>query len=308
MRRFPEWLRRGIPTGSTYPTREVLGELGLNTVCESALCPNRFECFSRRTATFMILGNVCTRRCGFCAISVGRPKPVEEDEPLRVAQAAAKLGLRHVVVTSVARDDLKDEGADAFHQTICAVRDHLPDATVEVLTPDFHGRADLIEHVCDAHPTVYNHNVETVERLNPNIRPQARYARSLQVLRHVKSYDPRILVKSGLMLGLGERLDEVRATLCDLRASGCDLVTIGQYLKPSIGGVHGRKTLLEMEAFVPPEIFLELENEARNLGFLEVYSGPYVRSSYHAGETYQNASLRRHGAPEAIHSSHPRMF
>ena len=279
MRRFPEWLRREIPSGSTYATREVLDEFQLNTVCESALCPNRVECFSRSTATFMILGNICTRRCGFCAIPVGRPQLVEEDEPVRVARAAVKLGLHHIVITSVARDDLRDEGANAFHQTICAIRNFLPEATIEVLTPDFHGRHTLIEHVCDAHPTVYNHNIETVERLNLRVRPQARYTRSLQVLEHVKSYDPTILVKSGLMLGLGESLDEVRCTLHDLRSAGCDIVTIGQYLKPKEGK-------LEMEEFVAPEIFTALEEEARTMGFREAYSGPYVRSSYHAGEVY----------------------
>ncbi len=282
MRRFPEWLRREIPTGSTYVTHETLAEFDLNTVCESALCPNRVECFSRRTATFMILGDICTRRCGFCAISVGKPREVEEDEPLRVAKAAVKLGLRHVVVTSVARDDLKDEGAGAFHNTIHAIRELLPEATIEVLTPDFHAKAFLIEHVCNAHPTVYNHNVETVERLTPRVRPQARYARSLQVLEYVKSYDPSIVTKSGLMLGLGEKLEEVKATLCDLKSAGCEIVTIGQYLKP-------REGKLEMEEFVSPKVFALLEEEGRKLGFREVYSGPYVRSSYHAGEAYERS-------------------
>ena len=282
MRRFPKWLRREVPIGSAYPTHEILGEFRLNTVCESALCPNRSECFSRRTATFMILGDICTRRCGFCAISAGRPEPLEEDEPLRVAQAAVKLGLSHVVVTSVARDDLKDEGADAFHRTICAIREHLPEVTIEVLTPDFHARRELIEHVCDAHPTVFNHNIETVERLNPSVRPQARYERSLKVLELIKSYDSSITTKSGLMLGLGETLEEVRSTLCDLRSVGCEIITIGQYLKP-------REGKLEVEEYVSPEVFSLLEEEGRQLGFREVYSGPYVRSSYHAGEAYERS-------------------
>ncbi len=282
MRRFPKWLRREIPSGSTFKTHEALAEFELNTVCESALCPNRFECFSRRTATFMILGDICTRRCGFCAIPVGKPREVEEDEPIRVAKAAVKLGLRHVVVTSVARDDLKDEGAGAFHNTIHAIRELLPEATVEVLTPDFHAKAPLIEHVCDAHPTVFNHNVETVERLTPRVRPQARYSRSLKVLEYIKSYDPSIVTKSGLMLGLGEKHEEVRTTLCDLRAVGCKIITIGQYLKP-------REGKLEMEEFVSPEIFSMFEEEGRKLGFREVYSGPYVRSSYHAGEAYERS-------------------
>ena len=297
MKRFPQWLRREIPTGSTYQTHETLAEFRLNTVCESALCPNRMECYSRQTATFMILGDICTRRCGFCAIEVGRPHKVEEDEPLRVAQAALKLGLRHVVVTSVARDDLKDEGAGAFHQTVRAIQNLLPEATVEVLTPDFHARLELIEHVCDAEPTVFNHNIETIERLSPRVRPQAQYRRSLKVLEHIKSYRPEILTKSGLMLGLGEKFDEVITTLQDLRSIGCDILTIGQYLKPQEGK-------LEIEEFVTPEMFAVFETEGRKLGFREVYSGPYVRSSYHAGEAYERSlaatSLRGHVVPDAI--------
>ncbi|MBI4394913.1 MAG: lipoyl synthase [Candidatus Omnitrophica bacterium] len=281
-KRFPEWLRREIPAGSTLQTHEILADYKLNTVCESALCPNRFECFSRRTATFMILGDICTRRCGFCAIPVGKPNLVEEDEPERVAEAALKLGLHHVVVTSVARDDLEDEGAEAFRQTIAAIRRLLPDATIEVLTPDFHAKPSLIEHVCDARPNVFNHNLETVERLTKRVRPQAAYARSLQVLKHIKAYDPSIVTKSGLMLGLGERLEEASEALRDLRAVGCEIVTIGQYLKPKEGK-------LEVEEFVSPDIFAFFEEEGRKLGFKEVYSGPYVRSSYHAGETYQRS-------------------
>ena len=282
MKRFPKWLRREIPAGSTYATQQILAEFQLNTVCESALCPNRLECFSRRTATFMILGNVCTRSCGFCAISVGRPEQAEEDEPIRVAKAAAKLGLRHVVVTSVARDDLQDEGAGHFHHTICAIRQFLPEATIEVLTPDFHAKPALIEHVCDARPNVYNHNIETVERLTSRVRAQAKYQRSLQVLAYVKSYNPEILTKSGLMLGLGERLEEVKQSLSDLRSVGCDILTIGQYLKP-------REGKLEIEEFISPEVFSQLEDEGRKMGFREVYSGPYVRSSYHAAESFERS-------------------
>ena len=273
---------REIPSGSTSKTHETLTAFRLNTVCESALCPNRFECYSRRTATFMILGDICTRKCGFCAIPVGRPEEVEADEPMRVAEAAVKLGLKHVVVTSVARDDLQDEGAGAFHNTIQAIRELLPDVTIEVLTPDFHAKASLIEHVCDASPTVFNHNVETVERLTPRVRPQARYSRSLKVLEYIKSYDPSIVTKSGLMLGLGETLDEIRQTLRDLKSVGCEMITIGQYLKPEEGK-------LEIEEFVSPEVFSLLEEEGRKLGFREVYAGPYVRSSYHAGEAYERS-------------------
>lgn len=287
MKRLPEWLRREVPIGSTLGTHHTIGEFKLNTVCESALCPNRVECYSRRTATFMILGDICTRRCGFCAIPVGKPREVEMDEPMRVAEAALKLGLKHVVVTSVARDDLQDEGASAFHRTIRAVRELLPEVTIEVLTPDFHAKPHLIEYVCDAHPNVFNHNIETVERLTPRVRPQARYARSLQVLEYIKSYDPTITTKSGLMLGLGESLDEVRQALFDLRSVGCEIVTIGQYLKPKEGK-------LEVEAFVRPDVFAMFEEEGRRLGFREVYSGPYVRSSYHAREAYER-SLKNKG-------------
>lgn len=281
-RRFPEWLRREIPTGTTFATHETISEFQLNTVCESALCPNRIECFSRKTATFMILGDICTRRCGFCAIPVGKPHDVEEDEPLRVARAAKKLGLKHVVITSVARDDLKDEGADAFYHTITAVKQELPDSTVEVLTPDFHAKSDLIERVCDAYPTVFNHNIETVERLSPLVRPQARYHRSLKVLELVKSYDSKIVTKSGLMLGFGESLDEVRQAFRDLKSVGCEIVTIGQYLKP----LEGK---LGIQEFIRPEIFDQLREEGLEFGFREVYSGPYIRSSYHAEEAYERS-------------------
>ena len=280
--RFPEWLRREIPTGTTFATHETISEFQLNTVCESALCPNRIECYSRKTATFMILGDICTRRCGFCAIPVGKPRDVEDDEPVRVAHAAKKLGLKHVVITSVARDDLKDEGADAFYHTICEVRKALPDSTIEVLTPDFHAKSDLIERVCDAQPTVFNHNIETVERLTPLVRPQARYHRSLKVLELVKSYHPEIMTKSGLMLGLGETRDEVRQAFCDLKSAGCEIVTLGQYLKP----LEGK---LEIHEFVRPEIFDQLKDEGLEFGFREVYSGPYIRSSYHAGEAYERS-------------------
>lgn len=279
MRQLPEWLRRRLPIGSIYETHERLREFRLSTVCESALCPNRTECFSARTATFMILGDVCTRRCGFCAISAGRPRTVEKDEPRRVAQAAKRLGLRHVVVTSVARDDLKDEGANAFYETVLAIREIIPEATIEVLTPDFHARRELVQHVCDAHPNVFNHNLETVERLSPRVRPQARYDRSLDVLRQIKICDARIVTKSGLMLGLGETLEEVKTALRDLRSVGVEIVTIGQYLKPKEGK-------LEVEAFIHPEVFMELEEVGKGMGFSEVYGGPYVRSSYQAGESY----------------------
>ncbi len=280
--RFPDWLRREIPMGTTFATHETISEFKLNTVCESALCPNRVECFSRKTATFMILGDICTRRCGFCAIPVGKPQEVEADEPVRVAQAAKKLGLRHVVITSVARDDLKDEGAEAFYQTITEVRRALPESTIEVLTPDFHAKPNLIQRICDAYPNVFNHNIETIERLSPLVRPQARYHRSLKVLEMIKAYDSKIMTKSGIMLGLGETLDEVREALRDLKSVGCEILTIGQYLKP----LEGK---LEIHEFVRPEIFAQLEEEGLQMGFCEVYSGPYIRSSYNAGEAYERS-------------------
>lgn len=291
MKRFPDWLRREIPSGSTFNTHQTISDFRLNTVCESALCPNRVECFSRRTATFMILGEICTRRCGFCAIPAGKPQLVEDDEPMRVAQAAKQLGLKHVVVTSVARDDLKDEGAGHFYHTIRAIHELMPEVTVEVLTPDFHAKRNSIEHICDAQPAVFNHNIETVERLSSKVRPQARYSRSLKVLEIIKSYDPSIVTKSGLMLGLGETLDEIRTTLRDLLSAGCQILTIGQYLKPQEGK-------LEVEEYIKPEFFAQLEEEGRQMGFQEVYSGPYVRSSYHAGEAYER-SLKN---PEIIHN------
>ena len=284
-RKFPQWLRRPFPAGSVYQTQGVVDGFRLHTVCESALCPNRPECFSERTAAFMILGDICTRRCGFCAISVGRPAEVDPDEPRRVAKAVKQLGLGHVVVTSVARDDLRDEGAGAFYETILAIRELNPEAAVEALVPDFHARRELIEYVCDARPQVFNHNLETVRRLTPMVRRQARYDRSLEVLQIVKQYDDAMTTKSGLMLGLGETVDEVKSTLYDLRAVGVNIVTIGQYLKPKDGK-------LEVVEFVHPGVFEELGEEGKKIGFSEVYSGPYVRSSYHAGEAYRRSVQR----------------
>jgi lipoyl synthase len=283
MNRLPEWLRRPLPEGSALHTHETLEAFQLNTVCESARCPNRMECYSRRTATFMILGDTCTRSCGFCAVPVGRPNVLDGHEPLRVAQAALKLQLEHVVVTSVARDELPDEGAHHFFETILEIQRFVPDATTEVLTPDFHARTELIEHVCEAKPTVFNHNLETVERLSRKVRPQASYQRSLETLEKAKRSGSEVVTKSGLMLGLGEKLEEVIEALSALREVGVDMVTMGQYLKPKAGK-------LEVQEFVHPEQFAHLEDEAKHLGFKEVYSGPYVRSSYHAGEAYSRLS------------------
>lgn len=277
-RRLPEWLRRPIPSsGGMGFTKSLVADLGLETICESARCPNRTECWTRRTATFMILGDTCTRPCGFCSVKRGHPEPLALDEPDRLAEACARLGLRHVVITSVTRDDLPDGGADHFRQCILAVRARTG-ATVEVLTPDFDGRTESIDVVLDAEPEVFNHNLETVARLQQYVRRKAQYAISLDVLAHVKAVKPEIRTKSGLMLGLGETTGEVVDTLADLRAIGCDFLTMGQYLQPSI------TKYLPVARYVPPEEFDELGRIARAMGFVEVASGPFVRSSYHADE------------------------
>lgn len=285
MGRLPAWMRRPLPVGAATKTHDILTRYRLNTVCESALCPNRLECYSRSTATFMILGENCTRRCGFCAVTTARGEVLAHDEPQRVAQAAFELGLAYVVITSVARDDLKDEGAGHFARTVGAVKQQLPYAKIEVLTPDFHARAELIAEVVAAGPCVYNHNLETVERLQRRVRPQAGYARSLAVLGLVKKMDPGMTTKSGLMLGLGEQEHEVREAAHDLLEAGCDILTLGQYLAPSAR--H-----LEVQRFVAPAVFERWAVELKALGFREVFAGPYVRSSYHAGETFLN--LRNH--------------
>jgi len=281
-KRLPSWLRRQLPVRSAEATHEVLAKHRLNTVCESALCPNRSECYSHRTATFMILGDICTRSCGFCAIKAGKGLQVEIDEPQRVALAAKELGLEYVVVTSVARDDLKDEGAGHFANTILALRREISGVRIEVLTPDFHAREELIQIVAEAEPNVFNHNIETVKRLQKKVRPQASYERSLEVIRAIKRLNPRIYTKSGVMLGMGESIEEVLETARDLQAAGCDILTIGQYLPPT------KDQHLELVDYISPETFASLAESIRPMGFKEVYAGPYVRSSYHAGETFLN--------------------
>ncbi len=282
MRRFPDWLKKSIPEATTLQTDATLEKFNLNTICYSAKCPNRSECFSNRTATFLILGNLCTRRCTFCSVPQGAPTELDMTEPVRVAQASLELGLRHVVVTSVNRDDLEDGGAEIFYRTIQEIKKLIPDATVEVLTPDFQGRIQSILRVAEAYPEIYNHNLETVPRLYKRVRPQALYEQSLNLIRTVKLHHPGILTKSGLMVGLGEKVDEVLHVLGELRAYGCDIVTIGQYLKPK----EGRLPVAE---FVRPETFELFEARAREMGFKEVFSGPFVRSSYHAEETFLEA-------------------
>ncbi len=277
--RLPEWLRRTLPQPTTSATHGTLAKYGLNTVCESALCPNRSECYSRQTATFMILGNTCTRSCGFCAIETGRGEKLMPDEPDRVAHAARELGLTYIVVTSVARDDLADEGAAHFAETVRAIHREIPDSQVEVLTPDFHGRPELIRQVVEAGPQVYNHNIETVRRLQKPVRVQAFYERSLRVLEIVKEIDPARTTKSGLMLGLGETEEEIFETARDLRQAGCDILTLGQYLQPTL------KHLPVVE-FKSPAYFDQLAASLLEMGFRHVFAGPYVRSSYHAGEVF----------------------
>ncbi|MCU0315043.1 MAG: lipoyl synthase [Fimbriimonadaceae bacterium] len=274
--RLPEWLTIRLPRPETIKEVETLmRSKSLHTVCESARCPNLPECWSKNTATFMILGDTCTRSCGFCAIKVGRGLEVDPFEPLNVALSAKKMGMKHVVVTSVARDDLKDEGAEQFAKTIRALHKEIPHIIVEVLTPDFKGKEDCMRIVCDAHPEIYNHNIETVERLHTIVRPQAKYSRTMGLLEKVKEIDPTIYTKSGLMLGLGETKVEVIKTLEDLRKIGVDAVTIGQYLRPTM------KHLPVVE-YIHPDIFAEYEKIGEDMGFAFVASGPFIRSSYNA--------------------------
>jgi lipoic acid synthetase len=276
VQRLPEWLKVRLPRPETVAEVErMMREARLHTVCESARCPNLPDCWSRRTATFMILGDTCTRACGFCAIRVGRPLSVDPEEPENVAKVAEKLGLRHVVVTSVARDDLADEGSGQFAKTVEAIRKRMPLAIVEVLTPDFKAKRWCIKIVTDSKPEIFNHNIETVQRLQRIVRPQAKYERSLKVLETVKELDPRIYTKSGIMLGLGETDEEVIQTLKDLRSVGVDAVTIGQYLRPT-------QRHLPVHTFVHPNKFREYQRIGEELGFLFVASAPLVRSSYNA--------------------------
>jgi lipoyl synthase len=277
--RLPEWLRLKLPTSDTFAhTRSLLDELKLHTVCESAKCPNHWECWSKGTATFMIAGDHCTRACKFCAVSTAKPQPLEADEPARVAEATRRMKLKHVVITAVARDDLADGGAEHFRQTIEKVRELNPGIIIEVLVPDFLDQDFAIEAVLSANPHIYNHNLETVRRLTPTVRHRATYDRSLSVLGKVKAKrGSTIHTKSGIMLGLGEAEQEVLTAMADLRRSNCDILTLGQYLQPTL------KHLPVVE-FVRPEKFAEYKVKAEAMGFVHVASGPMVRSSYHADE------------------------
>ncbi len=276
MRRYPEWLKQQFsPNGTARMVGGLIEGLDLVTVCQSALCPNLQECWSRRQLTFMILGERCTRSCRFCAVEHGKPQPVAQDEPWRLAEAVKRLGLRHVVITSVARDDMPDEGAGHFVRVIDAVRRVNPGVTVEVLVPDFHARPELIGAVMDAQPEVFAHNVETIERLSELVRPQADYRRSLDVLQQAAALKTTNLIKSSLMLGLGEREEEVCRTFDDLREVGCTHLTLGQYLRPT--PAH-----LPVMEYLSLERFAQFERLAYAAGFTWVKAGPFVRSSYHA--------------------------
>jgi lipoic acid synthetase len=262
-----------------HGTKRILRSYGLSTVCEEARCPNMGECFSRPTATFMILGSKCTRNCGFCSVKSSIPEPLDPEEPKRVAMAAKEMGMRYVVITSVTRDDLSDGGAGHFAKTVHSVRRYLPEAKVEILTPDFKGHINSLNTVLNSRPDVFNHNVETVPRLYPIVRPLADYRQSLYILEYVKKTALDIYTKSGLMLGLGERLDEVIDVLRDLRSTGCDIITIGQYLRPS-------RFNLPVIEYIRPEIFERLRLTALSMGFKYVASAPLVRSSMNADEMY----------------------
>jgi lipoic acid synthetase len=284
--RLPDWARTKSPLArGTRGVRVLLREKALHTVCEEARCPNLGECFSRGTATFLLLGDRCTRRCRYCSVSTARPLPPDPGEPARVAEAASRMGLRYVVLTSVDRDDLPDGGASHFAAVVRAVREALPAAGIEVLTPDFKGDRAAIEAVLEAGPEVFNHNIETVPRLFKHLRAQGRYDVSLEVLAAAKAIRPRQATKSGLMVGLGETDDEVLAVLNDLRDQGVDIVTIGQYLRPT-------REHEPVHRYVTPEAFRGLEAEARAIGFPTVYAGVFVRSSFNAEEVYRGGGVR----------------
>jgi lipoyl synthase len=277
----PPWIKVRLPSNPVFfSTKALISDLRLHTVCESAQCPNRWECWSQGTATFMIAGDRCTRACGFCAVTTAKPFALENDEPKRVAEAVSRMKLKHVVITAVARDDLKDGGADHFSRTIAAIREIDPSIIIEVLVPDFHAQDPCIQTVLDARPDIYNHNMETVERLTPVVRSRAKYRISLQALQRAKELSSRnggIVTKSGVMLGLGEQETELFQTMDDLREVGCEVLTLGQYLRPT-------PKHLPVVEYITPEQFEYYGDIARKKGFLYVASGPLVRSSYHAAD------------------------
>jgi len=276
--RKPEWIKVRLPNNPKFfSTKALITDLRLNTVCESAQCPNRWECWSGGTATFMIAGDRCTRACGFCAVTTAKPFALEEDEPQRVAEAVRRMKLRHIVITAVARDDIKDGGAAHFAKTIEAIREVEPEMVIEVLTPDFHAKEECLQIVAAARPHIFNHNLETVERLTPLVRSRAKYPVSLKVLARMKQIAPEMVTKSGIMLGLGEQEPEIFQTMDDLREAGVQVLTIGQYLRPS-------PQHLPVVEYIHPDIFKMYERIGYEKGFEFVASGPLVRSSYHAAD------------------------
>jgi len=280
----PDWLRIKLTTGGHYAEiKDMMRSKTLHTVCEEARCPNIYECWANRTATFMILGDICTRACRFCAVKTGLPTELDLQEPERVAEAAEQMGLRHCVVTSVARDDLADGGASIFAATIREIRKRLPLCSVEVLIPDFQGNWDALKVVMDEKPDILNHNIETVERLSDKVRAKAKYARSLELLKRAKEFQPSIPTKSSMMLGVGEQREEILQAMDDLRAVDCNILTLGQYLQPT-------PNHLAVEAYIHPDEFKALKAEGMSRGFSHVESGPMVRSSYHAHEQVQSAA------------------
>ncbi|CAM3050891.1 lipoyl synthase [Paenibacillus sediminis] len=288
----PDWIRIKLTTGDNFKEiKDMMRSKTLHTVCEEARCPNIYECWANRTATFMILGDICTRACRFCAVNTGMPTELDLQEPERVAEAAENMNLRHCVVTSVARDDLKDGGASIFAGTIHAIRKRLPFCSVEVLIPDFQGDLDSLKIVMDAKPDILNHNIETVERLSDRVRAKAKYRRSLELLKRAKELQPDIPTKSSIMLGVGEEWDEILQAMDDLRAVDCDILTLGQYLQPS-------PKHLNVEKYYHPDEFAKLKEEGLKRGFSHVESGPLVRSSYHAHEQVKSAT--RHKEEQAV--------
>lgn len=283
----PDWIRVKAPQGATYgETHAIVKQFKLTTVCEEAGCPNIGECWNKKHATFMIMGEVCTRACAFCNVATGKPDELDKMEPLRIGVAVEKMGLKHVVITSVDRDDLADGGAEHFVKTIEAIRFKSPETTIEILTPDFKNKAGAVEIVAQSRPDVFNHNLETVPRLYPTVRPGARYFTSLRVLEQAKEVNPEIYTKSGLMVGLGETKEEVGQVMDDLRAAGVDFLTVGQYLQPS--PKHA-----PVERFWTPEEFEGLEKMARAKGFLMVSASPLTRSSHHAGDDFEKLKAAR---------------
>ncbi|MDI3327052.1 MAG: lipoyl synthase [Alicyclobacillaceae bacterium] len=287
--RRPEWLKIQLHTDENFrELKSLMRNRTLHTVCEEARCPNLYECWSNRTATFMILGRVCTRACRFCAVASGRPTELDLEEPARVAEAVEQMGLRHAVVTSVARDDLEDGGASIFAATIRAIRERVPGCSVEVLVPDFQGREASLRTVLDARPDILNHNIETVRRLSDRVRSKAKYGRSLWLLARSKELAPDIPTKSGMMVGVGETWEEILETMDDLRAAGCDILTVGQYLQPT-------RKHMPVARYYTPEEFDRLKEEGLRRGFRHVESGPLVRSSYHARDQVESARSRSVG-------------